>query len=103
LRLEGKGTAGLVGEANGDLYLQLEPDDIVGFRREGADLHGTFSVPGAVALGGGMVDVCLPGGEVKVHVPPQTRSGDRFRLRGQGIPVWQGVEIGDVYLSVMVK
>jgi DnaJ-class molecular chaperone len=103
LRLEGKGTAGMAGQPNGDLFLQLEPSDVRGFRRENIDLHGVFSVPASVATGGGVVEVMLPRGEVKVHVPPGTRSGDKFRLRGLGVPAWRGQEIGDVYLSVMLN
>ena len=40
----GMGTAGLNGEADGDLILILKPADIPGFRRHGLDLHGTVLV-----------------------------------------------------------
>ena len=103
LRLEGKGVAGLPGERDGDLFLQLDPADFSGFRREELDLHGVFSVPASVARSGGLVEVDLPRGEVKVHVPPGTRSGDKFRLRGLGVPAWRGTETGDVYLAVMLN
>ncbi|MCA9537577.1 MAG: J domain-containing protein [Myxococcales bacterium] len=103
LRLEGKGTAGLDGATDGDLYLLLEPDAVPGFRREEADLHGTVSLSRALAQSGGSVFVTLPRGKIKMNVPVGTRTGDRFRLRGQGLPAWGGGAVGDLYLTVAVR
>jgi molecular chaperone DnaJ len=102
LRLEGKGTEGLPGHRNGDLFLHLEPRDISGFRRDGLDLHGSCSIAPELARNGGDVVVELPRGRVKVKVPVRTCVGDRFRLKGQGVPAYLGHEVGDVYLTVKV-
>ncbi len=103
LRLEGKGTAGLDGAADGDLFLLLEPEAIPGFRADGLDLHGRVHIDRALASNGGTVTVDLPGGRVKLNVPKSSRAGDKFRLRGQGIPAWGGATRGDLFLAVAVK
>lgn len=103
LRLAGKGTAGLAGAPDGDLYLLLEPEEIPGFRRDGADLHGTLVVAGHTARQGGAVKVEAPVGPLRLVVPRGTRTGDRFRLKSQGLPGWAGAGAGDLYLTVEVR
>ncbi len=103
LRLEGKGTAGLDGAPDGDLFLLLEPEAIPGFRSEGLDLHGQVTLSRRLAGDGGTVAVELPRGRVKLKVPRSSRAGDTFRLRGQGLPSWGGAEQGDLFLSVVIR
>lgn len=103
LRIAGKGTAGLGGEVDGDLYLLLEPQDLCGFRRDGADLLGNIEVDRRVARHGGTVEVPVAKGRVRLNVPAGTRSGARFRLRGQGLPDWAGGARGDLFLVVGVR
>ncbi len=103
LRIAGKGTAGLGGEIDGDLYLVLEPQELAGFRREGADLVGNIDVDRRVARHGGTVEVPVAKGRVRLNVPAGTRSGARFRLRGQGLPSWGGRARGDLFLVVGVR
>ncbi len=103
LRLAGKGTAGLDGEADGDLYLLLEPEEIPGFRREGDDLVGTIDLDPGLARRGGPLEVSVGRGKVRLTVPAGTRVGDRFRLRGQGLPSLPGGPRGDVYLVVGMR
>jgi DnaJ-class molecular chaperone len=102
LRLPGKGTAGLAGHPDGDLFLVLEPATPEGYRREGADLHGVLDVDAALVARGGTLHVRLPHAVLPVTVPAGTRPGTRFRLRGQGLPRWGGGERGDVFLRIAV-
>ncbi|MCB9536456.1 MAG: hypothetical protein H6704_09340 [Myxococcales bacterium] len=100
LRLAGKGTAGLCGLPDGDLFLVLDPAPVEGFRREGADLFGVIDVDARLARAGGVLQVRVPRGTVRVTVPAGTKTGRRFRLRGQGLPVWGGQGNGDLFLDV---
>jgi molecular chaperone DnaJ len=102
MRLAGKGNDGLMGRGAGDLYLLLEPAPIAGFVREGADLRGTLEVGAELARVGGPMNVPTPWGPLRLDVPAATRTGMKFRLRGQGLPVWQRAERGDLYLQVQV-
>jgi DnaJ-class molecular chaperone len=103
IRIRGKGTDGLGTHADGDLHLELEPKDTPGFNRDGLDLHGSCLIPAAIARNGGSVVVELPRGRVKVKVPERTCMGDRFRLRGQGLPKGKTGILGDAYLTVKVE
>lgn len=103
LRLQGKGSAGLDGAPDGDLYLLLEPDEIPGFTRDDLALRGTVTLSTALARAGGKVEVALPRGAVKLAVPANTRPGHTFRLRGQGLPAWRGGEVGDLFLTVALR
>lgn len=100
LRLAGKGTAGLAGRADGDLFLQLEPEPIAGYRREEADLHGFIDVPRRILREGGKLKVPTPTAKVTVRVPAGTTVGARFRLSGQGLARWGAPGRGDLYLVV---
>ena len=102
IRVAGRGSEGLGDFSDGDLYLELEPSDMPGFRREGADIHGSCLIAPEVARSGGFVTVGLPRGGVRVKVPARTCVGDRFRLRGQGLPVGTDGRVGDAFLTVKV-
>jgi molecular chaperone DnaJ len=102
MRLAGKGNDGLLGRGPGDLYLLLEPAQVPGFVREGADLRGTLEIPGELARVGGPMNVPTPWGPLRLDVPASTRTGMKFRLRGQGLPLWQRADRGDLYLQVQV-
>jgi curved DNA-binding protein CbpA len=89
MRLPGKGNDGLGGRAAGDLYLLLEPAQIAGYVRDGADLRGDARGSGRDGRVGGPLNVPTPWGPLRLDVPASTRTGMKFRLRGQGLPLWQ--------------
>ena len=86
LRIEAKGNAGLRGGAPGDLYIVAKVGRHRVLRREGRDLHLDLPVAIHEAALGATVDVPALDGTVGLRVPPGTRSGQRFRLRGRGVP-----------------
>ena len=61
-------------------------------------------MPLTTAVLGGEANVSsIAGGPVRLKVPPTTQSGQRFRLRGQGMPsVGKAGERGDLYVTVDV-
>ena len=101
LRIAGKGNAGLRGGAAGDLYLSISVASHPLFRREGADLHVTVPVAIHEAALGARIDVPAPDGPVRLRVPPGTQSGQRFRLRGRGMPARDGGR-GDLFVHVQL-
>jgi molecular chaperone DnaJ len=103
LRLRSKGNEGLAGEPAGDLYLTLEPVEVPGYLREGADLRGTLEVPASLARHGGALAIPTPWGSVRLDVPPGTRDGMRFRLPGQGLPRWRAAGRGELFLLVAIR
>ncbi|MDR7554830.1 MAG: DnaJ C-terminal domain-containing protein [Armatimonadota bacterium] len=92
----------LPGAAGGqDVYLTVEVAPHKVFERDGDDLVVDVSVPFVDAALGGEVEVPTLEGRMVVTVPPGTQSGQRLRLRGQGLPRAQGGR-GDLYARVKV-
>ena len=93
IRLRGKGREGPAG--HGDALVTIHIADHPTFKREGANLRTHVTVPFATAVLGGKVRVPTLTGAVQVTVPPWTRAGRSFRLRGTGLPQ-KGKPAGDI-------
>lgn len=88
VRVAGEGEPGQNGMPAGDLYLTVRVKPHPVFTRDGADLHVRLAVPVTTAVLGGSIDVPAPGGRtLRTKVPPLTQSGQRIRLRNQGMPI----------------
>ncbi len=101
LRLPGLGHAGRAGGPAGDVHLAITVAAHPLYRREGPDLH--VEVPVALheaALGARIALPAIDGGRVRLRVPPGTQSGQRFRLRGRGLPSSRGDGRGDLVAEV---
>jgi curved DNA-binding protein len=99
IRLAGQGAPGMGGAPAGDLLLEVQFKPHPRFRAEGRDLHLTLPVAPWEAALGAVVAVDLPGGSVKVRIPPGAQSGRQLRVRGHGIP---GQPPGDLLLDLQV-
>jgi len=102
LRLAGKGDAGGGGAPPGDLFLTIEVESDPRFRREGRDLVCELQLGIATAALGGKVEVPTLNGTTTVNVPPGTRSGQKLRLKGKGVPGGKGQPPGDLYAVVQI-
>ena len=101
IRLAGQGEAGERGGKSGDLFLRVRlarhPDFIV----QGADLiHEVRIAPWQAVLGDQLVVPTLEG-NARLKVPPGTQGGQRFRLRGCGLPGVSGSR-GDLYVVAQI-
>jgi molecular chaperone DnaJ len=101
IRLKGRGTPGANGGPNGDLYVVVRVASHPMFGRKGRDLtlHAPVTFPEA-ALGADITVPTLDGAPVKLRVPPGTRSGRTFRVKGRGVP--NGKVPGDLLVTVEV-
>ena len=97
LRLAGKG------EAGGDAYLTIRVDTHPRFRREGRDLICDVEVGVARAVLGGRVKVETLNGSATVTLPAGTRSGQKLRLRGRGVPASPGKTAGNLFAVVQIQ
>jgi molecular chaperone DnaJ len=102
VRVPAKGDAGPGGGPAGDLYLTIEVEPHPEFRREGRDLYRDLPVGLARAALGGEVRVPTLDGAATISVPPGTRSGQKLRLRGRGVPATRGVAAGDLYAVIQI-
>jgi curved DNA-binding protein len=96
LRVRGKGKK-MQGHT-GDLLIKVEVADSPEYERKGNDLYKTFDVPLKAALFGGKVQVQTPEKEVSLKVPKNTKNGQKFRLKGKGVPDRKTALRGDLYL-----
>jgi len=96
LRVRGKGKE--YNGHRGDLLIKVEVADSGEYERKGNDLYKTFDVPLKEALFGGKVQVQTPEKEVSLKVPKNTKNGQKFRLKGKGVPDRKTAMKGDLYL-----
>jgi DnaJ-class molecular chaperone len=96
IRLTGKAPGG------GDLHVVVRqaPDPV--FTRKGADLERELPITLGEALLGAEVPVRSPKGRVLLTIPAGTQSGRTIRLRGRGLPRFQGEGHGDLLVRVRV-
>ena len=86
IRLKGQGGRGLRGGPAGDVILTFQVKDDPAWEREGLDLLVRADVNVAQATLGSRISVTtLDDKKVTIRIPAGTRSGKRFRVRGQGI------------------
>ena len=103
LRLAGKGKEGRNGGPPGDLYLQVTVREHPLFSQEGEDLIVEKEINFSEAVLGTTIEVPTLEGMKKVKVPPGTQSHTKMRLKGLGMPHFQGEGKGDQYVKVIVR
>jgi curved DNA-binding protein len=104
IRLSGEGTPGMAGGQAGNLYLRARVFPDPRFERQGDDLHVTVPVDLYTAILGGQTPVPTLDGAVKLAIPAGTQNGQRFRLRGKGMPrLREFEERGDLYAHLNVR
>jgi curved DNA-binding protein len=103
LRVSGKGAAGRNSGPPGDLYLQISIRNHPIFVREGEDLIVEKEIAFSEAVLGTTMEVPTLEGMKKVKIPPGTQCHTKMRLKGLGVPRFQGAGRGDEYVKVIVK
>ena len=103
IRLSGEGEAGVNGGPAGDLYvvMHLKPHGV--FQRDADDLHCEMPISFTLAALGGEIEIPTLDGSAKIKVPPETQSGQVFRLRGKGIKGVRSTYPGDLLCEVVVE
>lgn len=101
IRLKGRGGPGRNGGPTGDLYVvvRIEPHALFGRSGDHLTLTAPITFPEA-ALGADITVPTLDGTPVTLRVPPGTRSGRTFRVKGRGVPKTKGA--GDLLVTVEV-
>lgn len=100
VRVPEKGHAGRRGGRPGDLYITVHVAPHPFFAREGDDLRLVVPVAVHEAALGAKIEVPTLDGRARVRIPPGTQSGQRFRLRGHGVPSPRDGRPGDLVVEV---
>jgi molecular chaperone DnaJ len=102
IRVQGKGEAGVNGGPPGDLYIitRVRPHPVL--ERKGDNLYLEVPITIAEAGLGARIDVPTVDGRTTMRIPPETSSGQVFRLRGKGVPHLKGGGHGDQFVTVKI-
>jgi curved DNA-binding protein len=101
LRLRGKGGPGANGGPAGDLYLNVSVLPHPLFKPNGHDLDLELPVAPWEAALGAQIEIPTLEGEVAMKLPAGSKSGQKLRLAGKGLPK-PGGGAGDLYAAVQV-
>ena len=103
IRLSGEGESGVNGGPPGDLYVVIHLREHTVFQRDGDDLHCEMPISFTLAALGGEIEIPTLDGSAKVKIPPETQTGQVFRLRGKGIKGVRSTYPGDLLCQVAVE
>jgi molecular chaperone DnaJ len=102
VRVPGRGNAGRGGGPPGDLYISIEVVAHALFRREGPNILLKVPVTVPEATLGAKIEVPTLWGKTTIRIPPGTKSGQKFRIRGEGAPVPGRKARGDEFVEVSI-
>ncbi len=103
LRVAGKGNAGTMGEAPGDLYITVRVEDHPFFHRDGDDVNITVPVTVWEASLGTKIEVPTIDGRALLKIPQGTQNNQKFRLREKGVFNSRKQKRGDQIVLVSVQ
>lgn len=103
LRLTGKGLKDIPDVPAGDLYLTIKIKEHPLFKREGNDLSIEKEILFSEAVLGASVEIPTFKGNKKIKIPPGTQNNTKMRLKGQGMPFFNGKGHGDLYVAISIS
>lgn len=101
LRLKGEGASGKNGGANGDVFITVRIETKTQVRYDKLNIYYNVPIsPFEAALG---EEITIPAfdGTIKLKLPKNTCSGQKFRLANQGIK--KNGKIGDIIVTVSIE
>ena len=101
LRLKGEGASGKNGGPNGDVYITVKIENKNQMHFDKLNIYYNVPInPFEAALG---AEVSIPAfdGNIKLKIPKNTSSGQKFRIAGQGIKKHN--KIGDLIVTVSIE
>jgi len=102
IRLQGMGDQGRNGGPGGDLYIITRVRPHPGLERKGDNLYVEVPISITEAALGAKIEVPTVEGTTTMRIPPETSSGQIFRLRGKGVPHLKGGGVGDQFVTVKI-
>lgn len=103
LKVRARGNGGYHGGEAGDLYVVVHIRRHPVFHREGPDLLCDLKVSAETANMGGKVEVPTLDGPAQIDLPAGAIQGQRFRLKGMGMPHIRGGGRGDQHIRLVIE
>lgn len=98
LRISGKGSAGINGGPNGDIYLEFKVKEHPIFEREDEDIYLKVPLNIVEATLGCKKEIPTLTGNVILEVKAGTQSGEKVKLKGKGIKRVGAIGKGNMYV-----
>jgi curved DNA-binding protein len=102
LRLKGQGEPGTKTTPAGDLTITVQVEPHPYFKRDGQDLQVEVPINLGEAVLGAKIEVPALEGRKSLTVPPSSSTGQRLRIKGEGIPAAGGKPQGDLFVLLKV-
>ncbi|NMM49968.1 DnaJ C-terminal domain-containing protein [Marinigracilibium pacificum] len=102
LRIKGKGQPGPTGK-RGNVLLKVNVSEQKGYDRKGDDLYMDQEIDVFTLLLGGDVEIDSFTGKIKIKIPEGTKNDKTLRLKGKGMPEYNGKGHGDLYVRIKAK
>jgi len=102
IRIANEGNLGKYGGKNGDLYLIIDIEKTSKYKFEGNNTITEISILPHEGVLGAEIEVETPNDFVKMKIPPNTTSGQKFRLTGQGVKNSKGENV-DLIVVVNIE
>lgn len=102
VRVQGKGHAGRLGGPPGDLYIVTRVRPHPFFERKGDNIYCEVPISVTEAALGAKIEVPTVDGKASMRIPPETSSGQVFRLRDMGVPHLKGSGRGDQFVTIKI-
>lgn len=104
--MSGKGNEEIINNKSfyGDLVVFINTINENGFVRENNDLHSTIKIPIVDAMLGCEIKVkTIDDKDIAFKIPTGVEYGQKFRLIGKGMPIYNTNNYGDMYIHVEYK
>ena len=103
IRIADEGNKGYNGGKNGDLYLFINIEESNFFRYEGINVYCEIPITPFEAVLGANIEVPTLCGNVSMKIPPNTTTGQKFRLSEQGVEDTKTKKKGDQIVTVRIE
>lgn len=101
LRLKGEGGLGKNGGPNGDLYINVRIETPTKIKLDKQNIYYNVPITPFEAALGEEIKVPTFDGTIKLKLPKNTCSGQKFRIAGQGIK--KNGKVGDLIITVSIE
>lgn len=101
LRLKGEGGAGKNGGSSGDLYIKIKIETKTKINFDKLNIYYNVPISPFEAALGEEIKIPTFDGTIKLKLPPNTSSGQKFRIAKQGIK--KNGKIGDLIITVSIE
>lgn len=101
LRLKGEGGSGKNGGSNGDLYINIKIETKTKYHFDKLNIYYNIPITPFEAVLGEEIKIPSFDGTIKLKLPPNTCSGQKFRIANQGIK--KNGKVGDLIITVSIE